>query len=125
METVVLVMRRRSVAQGLMQMLKEKSDFHICYEQDYALADTAIRSHGARVALIEIAESDSYNSKHCLALCGWLRQETPDCKLILMCPEQDQDCIRDVIEAKRDNKIDEFVFYDTSVEYLATKLTTM
>ena len=125
MQTIALIMRRKAVAQGLMQTLQEQPDFHVCFEPDYAGADVAIRSHGAKAALIEVAESGEYNVEHCLALCTWLRKETPSCKLILMCSEQDKCCISEVVAAKKDGRIDEFVFYDTSVEYLATKLMSM
>ena len=125
MQTVALIMRRRAVAQTLMQALQEKSGFQVCYEPDYAGADVAIRSRGAGVALIEVAESGEFDIVYCLGLCAWLRVETPACKLILMCSEQDKACIGQVVAAKKDGRIDEFVFYDTSEEYLATKLISM
>ena len=125
MQIVVLIMQRKSIAQGLMQMLKEKAELNIYYESDYKSIDAAIRGHDAQIALIEISENGEYNVFQCLSLCEWLRKETPNCKLILMCPEQDKSSINEVVAAKKDRRIDEFIFYDTSVEYLATKLMSM
>ena len=125
MQTSVLVMRRRPVAQGLMQRLNTESGLSLLFEPDYAHADVAIRSHGAGIALIEVAESGEYDTSHCLALCTWLRKETPGCKLLLMCPEQDKDSVSQAVEAKRDGRIDDFVFYDSTIDYLTSKLQSM
>jgi len=125
MQAVVLIMRRKSMAQGLMRMLGERPELQMHYEPDYANAAVAIKSRSARAALIEVVQDGEYDAERCLELCGLLREETPGCKLILMCSEQDRDCISRVVAAKRERRIDEFVFYDTSMEYLATKFLSM
>ena len=64
-------------------------------------ADVVIRSHGAGVALIEVDESGEYDISYCLALCIRLRKETPQCKLLLMFPEQDKSGVDKVVKAKQ------------------------
>lgn len=59
----------------------------LCYEPDYANADVAIRSHLASGALLEVSEDGDHGIDFCLALCAWLREVTPHCRLMLMCPE--------------------------------------
>ena len=125
MRTIVLIMRRRPVAQGLMQKMIDDASLHLLYEPDYAQADIAIRTHAASTALIEVSESGEYDTSHCLALCTWLRKETPGCKLLLMCPEQDKTGVAQAVEAKKDGCIDDFVFYDSSIDYLVSKLLSM
>ena len=125
MQTIVLVMQRRPVAQGLMQRMQAEQSLTPIFEPDYAHADVAIRSNRADIALVEAWESGEYNTLHCLALCSWLRKETPGCKLLLMCPEQDKGSVAQAVEAKRDGQIDDFVFYDSTIDYLATKLLSM
>ena len=61
----------------------------------------------------------------CLALCAWLRQVTPGCRLMLMCPENQAEAVRRAIEAKRRGQIDDFVFYDVSLDYLAASLQSL
>ena len=118
-------MRRKPIAQGLMQKLREDQNHNLIFEPDYAHADVAIRSHNADTALIEIGESAEFDASYCLALCAWLRQETPQCKLMLMCPEQNADSVSKVIKAKKKERIDDFVFYDSTTEYLISKLLNM
>ena len=122
MKTAVLVMKRASLAQGLMKKIASDADIQLFYEADYANADVAIRSHLAHAALLEITENDECDADYCLGLCGWLREVTPECRLLLMCPESNEKAVRKVISAKREHLIDDFVFYDVSMDYLITNL---
>ena len=118
-------MRRKPVAQGLMETFREKKDVELIYEPDYSNADIAIRSHDAGIALIEVDESGEYDAVYCLALCTLLRKETPQCKLLIMCPEQDKDSIDQVVKAKQKGCIDDFVFYDSTIPYLTSKFLSL
>jgi len=122
MPKVVLIMHRKAIAQGLMAQLQDNKDINLVYEPDYSNAKNSLRSHHAKAALIEVTESGPYDMDYCLALCKELRVQTPECKLLLMCPEQDEQSVRKVVDAKSDNLIDDFVFYDVTIDYLASKL---
>ena len=80
LKTVLLIMRRASLAQGLMAKARDDPGLRLCYEPDYDRADTAIRSHQATGG---------------------------------------------AIEAKRKGEIDDFVFYDVSLDYLAASLQSL
>ena len=116
-ETVALIMKRKVLAQSLMRLTREEKGIQMYFQPDYGC--------GASCALIEVAESGEYDVAYCLALCAWLKKETPACKLLLLCPENDEECISEVVTAKRAGKIDDFIFYDTSLEYLISKLCSM
>ena len=81
MQTIVLVMRRKPIAQSLVGRLQDNPDAQII--------------HASK------------------------------CMLLLMCPEQDENSITRVVEAKRKKRIDDFVFYDVTIEYLISKLISM
>lgn len=125
LKTVLLIMRRASLAQGLMAKVRDAPGMQLCYEPDYANADTAIRSHLAAGALLEVAEDGEQDMGYCLALCAWLREITPHCRLMLMCPEGQVETVHRAIEAKRRGEIDDFVFYDVSLDYLAASLQSL
>ena len=57
MQTVVLSMRRKAIAQSLMQMLQEKVDFRIYHVIDYECTAMVVKSREANLALIEVAEA--------------------------------------------------------------------
>ena len=125
LKTVLLIMRRASLAQGLMAKVQDTPGLQLCYEPDYANADVAIRSHLATGALLEVAEDGAQDIDFCLALCAWLREVTPHCRLMLMCPEGQVETVHRAIEAKRRGEIDDFVFYDVSLDYLAASLQSL
>ena len=125
LKTVLLIMRRASLAQGLMAKLRDAPGIQLCYEPDYANADVAIRAHLAAGALLEASEDGAHDIDFCLTLCAWLREVTPQCRLMLMCPEGQAEAVRRVIEAKRKGEIDDFVFYDVSLDYLAASLQSL
>jgi len=123
MRTILLVMRRELVAQGLLLRLQEFSGLRPLFEPSYLRAQAAVQAHGAGAVLIEVAESGRrHRVSNCLALCDRLREESPGCKLLLMCPERDEAVVARAVEAKQRGRIDDFVFYDVTVDYLASKL---
>ena len=125
LKTVLLIMHRASLAQGLMAKVRNAPGIQLCYEPDYANADVAIRSHLAAGALLEVSEDGAHDISFCLALCAWLREVTPYCRLMLMCPEGQAEAVHRAIEAKRKGEIDDFVFYDVSLDYLAASLQSL
>ena len=125
LKTVLLIMRRASLAQGLMAKARDDPGLQLCYEPDYDRADTAIRSHQATGALLEVAEDGRQDMGYCLSLCARLREITPHCRLMLMCPEGQTEAVHRAIEAKRKGEIDDFVFYDVSLDYLAASLQSL
>ena len=125
MPTIMLVMQRKAIAQGLVARLQDSPDIRLIYEPDYHKAKAAIHNYDAKAALIEATESGPYDMAYCLALCQELKQQTPGCKLLMMCSEQDEEGVRRVVDAKGEKLIDDFVFYDVTIDYLVSKLITM
>lgn len=125
MLNILLIMQRKAIAEGLMHGLAESKDIRLFHEPEHGNVAKVIGSCDAKVALIEAAEIGPYNTAYCLALCKELRIQTPGCKLLFMCPEQDEQSVRKVVDAKSDNLIDDFVFYDVTTDYLASKPLSM
>jgi len=124
--TIVLVMWRRAVAQGLAHRLRNSPNLCLIFEPSHSLALNAVRSRTADTVLVEVAESgERHGISDCLAFCARLRSEAPQCKLLLMCPENDRCGVSRVVEAKRAGHIDDFLFYDSSIDYLAAKLLAL
>lgn len=125
MPVMLLIMKRKPIAQGIMNRLKDSSDIHLIYEPYYHKANFTIQRHSAKAVLVEVAETGPYDIEYCLRLCEKLRKNTPECKLILMCSEQDEKSIRLIIEAKGKKVIDDFVFFDVTIDYLVSKLMSI
>ena len=125
LKTVVLIMQRASLAQGIIAKVCNVSGIRFHYEPDYTKADVTIRTHLATGALLEVSEGGVYDIGFCLMVCEWLRQVTPHCRLMLMCPEGQRETVHRAIEAKQKGEIDDFVFYDASLDYLIACLQSL
>lgn len=125
MPIILLIMHREVIAQGLMGGLQDSPDFHFIYEPDYDHANLAVQRYEANVALIEAAESGLYDIDCCLTLCKGLRKDAPRCKLLMMCSEDNDHNVKLVVEAKGKKIIDDFVFYDVTMDYLVSKLASI
>lgn len=125
MPIVILIMKRKPIAQGFMNNLKGNSDISLVYQPYYHRSNLTIEKYKAKAAVIEVAETGPYDIGYCLALCNELRETAPECKLILMCSDQDEKTIDQVVDAKGKNYIDDFVFFDVSMDYLASKLISI
>ena len=62
LKTVLLIMRRASLAQGLMAKVQNAPGIQLCYEPDYANAEVSIRTHLATGALLEVSEDGTRTS---------------------------------------------------------------
>ena len=125
MPNVLLILQRDAIIEGLMAKLCNNLEIHLMVEPDHRKALVAISSQPFKAVLIEVTESGCYDISYCLELCRELRITVPDCKLLLMCSEQDETSVEQVIQAKSDKSIDDFVFFDVTVDYLASKLLTL
>ncbi len=122
MRVIILFMQRRAVAQGIMHKLRDADGVLPIFEPNYTKGADAVVSQGANTALIEIAEMGRLDARYCLALCARLRREKPGCRLLILCPEQDEASVEATVRAKQNGDIDDFLFYDATVDYLASKL---
>ena len=125
MSAIVLIMWRRAIAESLLTKLNTGTVVRLCYEPDYSQAGKCVKENNAKVALIEAAETGALDVSRCLEICALLRKEAENCKLILMCPDQDEEAVAQTVRAMQDGRIDDFVFYEASFEYLSSKILTM
>lgn len=114
-------MHRKVIMQGLMNKFQDCPDIRLIYESNDHHASDLISCKDTKVILIEAAESGYYDTTYCLTLCQQIRKRNPKCKLLMMCPEQDEESVKQVIDVKGKGLIDDFVFYDVTIDYLHLK----
>ena len=125
LKNVLLIMTRASLAQGLLHKGAEVSDLQFFFEADYEKSIASVKARSAETVLLEISESGMQDTAYCLALSESIKREVPGCRILLMCPESDPDSVKKTIGAKRSGRIDDFVFYDASMDYLITVLRAL
>lgn len=125
MKHVLLFMRRKVLSSALSRLAKEKNQLRFFTETNPANLLIAAKSHRVEIAVIEAAESGEFSVHDSLRLCDEIRRGLPGCKLLLLCSENSEESKRLAISAKQEGHIDDFIFYDTSIDYLMSKLLAM
>ena len=128
MESIVLIMRRKPVATALRQRIQDNArdlDLVISCVYEYDQAPDLVRQDEGTAALIEVAEYGMFNLSYCLKLCAVLRETTSRCRILLLCPEEEEDIVAAALKAKQDQLIDDYIFYDATLDYMASKILTL
>ena len=123
---VLLVMQKRMLSDALIAQTSNDTRFTFTTEPRYASAVLTAEACSPEIAVLEIPESGSWNSaEKCFAVSDMIRRQLPDCKLVILCSEEDKESCQAAIQAKKGCRIDDFLFYDNSVHYLLCKLEAL
>jgi len=122
---VMLVLCRRVIAKLLIEHIKNNTtmDAFDLYEYDKAKRMAMVRQPA--LALVEIPERYDDPALDALDVCKDIKEACPNCKVMLMCPEHDKKSVNTCIDAKKKGKIEDYIFYDSSPEYLTSKLEAL
>ena len=123
---VLLVMKRKMLSDALTEQAAGDSRFELVAARNYSTATLTAESCLPEISVVEIPESGSWKSaEKCLTICDAIRKQLPNCKQVILCNEDDTDSYNAAIQAKQQNRIDDFLFYDSSVRYLFSKLEAL
>jgi DNA-binding NarL/FixJ family response regulator len=123
---VLLIMQRKILSDALIVQTANDTRFELSAEKNYATAALTAEACSPDIAVVEIPESGPWKlAEKCLAICDVIRKQLPHCKQVILCSENDKDSCRTAIQAKQERRIDDFLFYDNSVNYLLSKLEAL
>lgn len=129
MKKVALITTNKILAQSLAAAIKArpdlKFDIFLLLNSNQALLDAEIFE--IDVALIDAAllfamDSDTKVREIPLSFCEELHNSLPNCHLLMLVSQDDMDSRQMATEAKGKKIVDDFVFYDASLDYLFAKL---
>ena len=124
-EIVMLVLCRKVIAGLLIEAIQKRICLDVFGVYEFNKAKNMALIHQPSFALVEIPEKHGDPALETLDVCDDIREVCPFCKIMLMCPEQDQKSVDACVEAKRQGKIEDYIFYDTTPEYLTSKLKSL
>ena len=120
---VLLVMERKMLSDALIDKATSDPRFDMTATQNYSTASLTAESCSPEIVVVEIPESGLWKSaEKCLTICDEIRKQLPSCRQVIICNEDDTESYSATIQAKQENRIDDFLFYDSSVHYLFSKL---
>ena len=124
-KVVLLVLCRRVIADLLITAVGKQSDMEVFGVYDYQNARSEAMLYHPQLALVEIPEKHGFPAFDTLAICNEIRKESPGCKIVLLCPEQDKESVEICVDVKKRGEVEDFLFYDCSMDYLASKLKAL
>ena len=123
---VLLVMQRKMLSDMLIAQTGNDTRFEFTAEPRYASAALTAEACLPEIAVVEIPESGPWKSAgKCIAICDVIRKQLPDCKQVILCCENDKEAYQMAIQAKQEQRIDDFLFYDSSAHYFLSKLEAL
>jgi len=127
MKKVGFVTTNKVLAQSLATIIK---NYHELQVEPFMLLNPHQASLDAEVLKIDVAVVDinAGAPDKCSALwslCEALRQTLPDCQILLFVPQDDKEGLDTAMKAIMMKAADDFVFYDSSLDYLFTKLVAL
>ena len=125
MQKILLIMYRKIVSEGMKNSLANNSKIKVYTEHRYENVMYAARTHMPDVVMLEIPESKAGHPEDYLQICANLKAALPLCKLLLMCPEDSKESKQAAIDAMRSGEIDDFIYFNVTLDYLLSKLEVM
>lgn len=124
MKKIGFITTNKVLAQSLAAAVKNNPDLRL---EPFLLLNYHQATLDAEVLRIDIAVVDvmdvtSKETETALSICKKLRQTVPGCRLFLLVSQDNKKGRKMAVNAIKSRAADDFVFYDTSLEYLFAKL---
>jgi hypothetical protein len=124
MKKIGFITANRVLAQSLAAAVRNSPDLKM---EPFLLLNShqaALDADLARIdiAVIDVMDVTSKETETALSLCEKMRQTISGCRLLLLVSSDNEKGCKMAIGAVKSKTADDFVFYDTPLEYLLAKL---
>ena len=124
-EIVMFVLCRKIIAGLFIDHIQSNTQMRVFDVYEFNKVRNMALVHKPVIALVEIPERHGDPAQDALDVCNDIKEASPGCKIMLMCPENDDGSVGACVDAMKKGKIEDFLFYDASPEYLTSKLESM
>jgi len=121
----MLTLHRKGLIEIFTQAIEKRPRMAVFTEHEVKNLKAAVTERKPDVALVEVPERYGAPALDMLIACDLIKSARPECKIMLMCPENDKESVDECIKAKREKRIEDFVFYDAAPDYLASMLESL
>lgn len=127
MKRIVLDMQCAMFADAISQALERSDpDFNVLRAEAPEKTAALCRSSLAYALNMEVTGYPPWRLEERLRLCNEVKRQRPDCKILLLVDETaDRALAFRVLQAKKDGRIDNFIYASVSPTYLAAVLDTL
>lgn len=124
MKKIALISSNKILAQSLSVVAKSMPDLNfellLLLNSQQALLDAEVFE--IDVALIDVMDGDIKEKEKAISFCEKVKKSLPDCRILLLISQDDLASRENATNAKKKQIIEDFVFYDSSLKYLFSKL---
>ncbi len=121
MRRVVIDMQNYLFADAIANALKNKdSDFDVYRKQEHDQTADCCRLINPNALLMEVTGSASFRFEERMKIRNEVKREEPECRIVLIVDENaEQQQAAEVLQAKKDGLIDQFIYSSVSSTYLS------
>jgi len=125
MTKIGFITTNKVLAQSLLTAIgtRPELEFEPFFLQNPDQAALDVEVLGIDVAVVDVPDGDLRGRAAVLSLCEKLRGASPGCRILLLLPQDAGAGKEMAVSAVKSLAADDFVFYDTSLEYLFAKLS--
>ena len=105
--------------------LRAKTGWKVCTASKMEQLLTECRCCHPDVVLMEVAQTPPWDTASCLELVAKIRAELPNAKFVFWCDERPGQIGEQVIKAKKEGKIDAFLYASADLEFFAATIKTL
>ena len=139
-KTVILALCRKLISNLIKETIEKRPGMEVIVGDGYEYVDVIAETHKPCLAVVEIperkatseqgdkaqsTEAQATKTLDIIKICDEIRDGSPGCKIILICPEKDTESVNECVEAKQQGHIDEFLFFDATTDYLISKIEAL
>ena len=124
MKKIGFITKNKVFAQSLAALIKSNPDlpFEPFAFHNLRQAAMDVEILNIDVAVVEMIAGTTKETRMILSLCEELRQAAPGCQILLLVPQDNKEGRDMAMTAVNSKTVDDYVFLDTSLDYLFAKL---
>ena len=127
MKRIGFITKNKVLAQSLASLIKNNLDLpfepYVLQNFEQAIIDVGILE--IDVAVIEILAETANETGSTLSLCTQLYNTNPNCQILILVPQNNEQSREMAMQAVKAKIVDDYVFLDTSLDYLFAKLLAL
>ncbi len=127
MKKLGLLSNNKLFAESLAQSIKSRPnlDFEVFLLLKAKQVGIDAKLFALDVAIIVVLDSCGPEVESAMSASEDLRQNLPNCRILLLVSQTNNEGTKMAVEAIRSKRIDDFVFFDSSLDYLFSKLEAL
>ncbi|NLY09484.1 MAG: hypothetical protein GXZ11_06255 [Tissierellia bacterium] len=125
MPKLVLGMLQRILQIPMKNQIEHSTSFTVTAIENNEIIPDFCEEENVNVVLLEVRHQPPWDIERCLLLQSEIREKSPSTKTVFLCDSKNGNLGKQVMLAKREKLIDDFLYADTGYDYLCATLESL